>query len=566
MASWNSGIFEVSMILSVVCILAVVLAPFMANVLEGRKHLLTGPLGWMETLVYKAIGRRASSDMMNWRSYMTALLLFNIIGILALWIILLLQSVLPLNPEQLPAMSWHLALNTAVSFVTNTNWQAYSGEATLSYFSQMFGLGVQNFLSAATGIAVMGAFARGITGKQTQNLGNFWQDLTRTVIYILLPLAVLWALILMSQGVIQNFANYVIATTTEGAKQILPMGPAASQIAIKQLGSNGGGFFGVNSAHPFENPTALSNAVELIAILLIPVALPFTFGRLVSHRAHGRTLWGAMAFIFIAFTASAMFFEFSTNPAVHQLAFMEGKEVRFGIATSTLWTIATTATSNGSVNAMISSMSPMTILLAMLNMMFGEVVFGGVGSGIYGMALFSIVAVFIAGLMVGRSPEYLGKKIEAPEISAAVVGVLGPSIAILVLTAIALTIPAGFSSLAHKGPHGLSEVLYAFSSAAANNGSALAGLNANTTFYNLTMALVMLIGRFIVIIPVLMIAGSLAAKKTTPLSPGTMPTHGFMFGGLLVGTILIIGALTFFPAVVLGPIAEHLLMLQGRLF
>lgn len=566
MASWNSGIFEVSMILSVVCILAVVLAPFMANVLEGRKHLLTRPLGWMETLVYKVIGRRASSDVMNWRSYMTALLLFNIIGIMALWIILLLQSALPLNPEQLPAMSWHLALNTAVSFVTNTNWQAYSGEATLSYFSQMFGLGVQNFLSAATGIAVMVAFARGITGKQTQSLGNFWQDLTRTTIYILLPLAVLWAVILMSQGVIQNFANYVTATTIEGAKQILPMGPAASQIAIKQLGSNGGGFFGVNSAHPFENPTALSNAFELIAILLIPVALPFTFGRLVSHRAHGRTLWGAMAFIFIIFTAIAMFFEFSTNPAVHQLAFMEGKEVRFGIATSTLWTIATTATSNGSVNAMISSMSPITILLAMLNMMFGEVVFGGVGSGVYGMALFAIVAVFIAGLMVGRSPEYLGKKIEAPEISAAVVGVLGPSIAILVLTAIALTIPAGFSSLAHKGPHGLSEVLYAFSSAAGNNGSALAGLNANTTFYNLTMALVILIGRFTVIIPVLMIAGSLAAKKTTPLSPGTMPTHGFMFGGLLVGTILIIGALTFFPAVVLGPIAEHLLMLKGRLF
>lgn len=566
MSDMHNGMVEVICILAVTMVVAMLIAPQMALSLAGKRHVLTKPLGWLERILAFCIGEKITKQNMDWLQYLKALLVFNGIGLVSLWLILMGQAALPLNPQHLSGMSWDLALNTAVSFVTNTNWQAYSGEASLSYFSQMAGLGVQNFLSAATGIAVMAAFARGLVAKQHQNIGNFWQDLIRSTIYILLPLAIVFTIILMSQGVIQNFASYVEAQTLDGVKQIIPMGPAASQIAIKQLGSNGGGFFGVNSAHPFENPTPLSNAIELIAILLVPIALPFTFGKMIAHQSHGKTLAGTMALIFVTFAVIAFSVEFINNPALHHLPFMEGKEVRFGVASSTLWTIATTATSNGSVNAMISSMHPITIMLGLLNIMFGEVVFGGVGSGIYGMVLFVVIAIFIAGLMVGRSPEYMGKKIEAKEISAAAVGVLAPSILILVFSAIALSSPAGLSSMAHKGPHGLMEVLYAFTSAAGNNGSALAGLNANTPFYNLSLSLVMLIGRFVVIVPVLMIAGNLALKKIAPPSPGTMPTHGFVFGTLLVGTIVIVGALTFFPVLVLGPIAEELLMMHGSLF
>jgi len=513
------------------------------------------------------IGRRLFIDFseMSWKKYLAAVLIFNFMGFLALLSIQLFQAHLPLNPQNLPNVPFWLAANTAISFVTNTNWQAYSGEASLSYFTQMIGLGVQNFLSAAVALAVLLAFARAVIRKETETIGNFWLDLSRSTLVLLLPLSILLAVLLVQQGVPQNLSAYVETLTLEGSKQILPMGPAASQIAIKQLGTNGGGFFGVNSAHPFENPTPFSNWLQMLSILLIPSLLLFSFGVLVRNLKHAAALWVSMFLLLIGGLVVSLYFQYQLNP-ITGLPFLEGTETRFGIGNSTLWSVFTTAASNGSVNAMHSSLSPLGGLIAMFNIMLGEVVFGGVGCGLYGMILFAILTVFLAGLMVGRTPEYLGKKIGAYEIIWASIGVLVPCGLILTGSSIAALSSQALSSLSHQGPHGLSEILYAFSSAAGNNGSAFAGLNANTDFYNISLGLCMLIGRFAVMVPVLAIGGSLAKKKTSPLSEGTFRTDSPIFVGLLISVILIVGALTFLPALTLGPIVEHLLMLSGRTF
>jgi K+-transporting ATPase ATPase A chain len=557
----------VQLILYFVLLLAAVplLGGFMARVFMSERTFLTAALGWLERLTYRLAGIRAEA-MMNWRQYTAALLMFNAIGFLVVFGLMLAQNASPLNPQGVAATSVPLAFNTAVSFMTNTNWQAYSGEAALSYLTQMLGLSVQNFLSAATGIAVMLGLARGLAGRNTNNIGNFWADLTRATLYVLLPLATLYTLLLVSQGVVQSFAAYTQTTTLEGRSQPLPLGPAASQIAIKQLGTNGGGFFGVNSAHPFENPTPFSNFLEMFALLLLPAALTFTYGKIVGSAKQGWTLFAAMMLVLLVVTSVSLWSEYSFNTVLQAAAPMEGKEVRFGVMNSVLWSVTTTAASNGSVNAMHDSLSPLSGGLAMLNIMLGEVIFGGVGAGMYGMLVFVILTVFIAGLMVGRTPEYLGKKIEAFEIQMAMVAVLAPSFVILVGTMIACLIPQGLESLANQGPHGLSEILYAFTSAAGNNGSAFAGLTVDTPFYNYALGVGMLIGRFGVIIPALAIAGSMVQKKYTPPSIGTFPTDTPLFALLLIAVILIVGALTFFPALSLGPIVEHLLMNAGRTF
>lgn len=543
--------------------LAIPLGKWIGQVLGGERHVLSLPFGWLERSLYKLCGVVPQKEM-NWKSYALALSTFNLFGLLFLVVLQIFQSYLPLNPMRLPDVSFWLALNTAISFVTNTNWQAYSGEATMSYLTQMLGLGVQNFLSAATGLTVMVALARGLSRKSTSDLGNFWVDMIRSVVYVLLPLSIVFALVLVSQGVVQNFSPSLSYQTLEGAKQSLPLGPAASQVAIKQLGSNGGGFFGVNSAHPFENPTALSNFLQLLAILLIPASVPVAFGRLVKNMKHAYSILAVMfAFLVVILIAGYASEAFNSFQGV---SFLEGKEVRFGLGSSAFWSMITTVASNGAVNSMLSSFSPLASGLAMFNMMLGEVIFGGVGSGLYGMALFIILAVFLAGLMVGRTPEYLGKKLEAHEMKLAVVGILSPSVVILVFSAIACLTEVGLSSLSHKGPHGLSEILYTFVSTTANNGSAFAGLNGNTNFYNIMTGAAMLLGRFVVIFSVLAIAGSLAAKKHAPASTGTFPTEGNLFSVLLASTILIMGALTFLPALCLGPIVEHFLMLSGKLF
>jgi potassium-transporting ATPase potassium-binding subunit len=518
-----------------------------------------------ERWIYAAGGVDPSRTM-NWRSYSASLLVFNILGGAFLFGIQLIQHELPLNPLGLPNVAPDLALNTAVSFMTNTNWQSYAGETTLSYLVQLVGLTVQNFLSAATGIAVLLALIRGLTGRQVHSLGNFWVDLTRSIVYVLLPLTIILAVVLVGEGVIQNFSDPVPCVTMEGAHQAIPMGPAASQIAIKQIGTNGGGFFSTNSAHPFENPTPLSNFLELLAILLLPSALVYAYGRMVGSRRHGWTLWGTMMFFLVSGIVASTIFELQANPVAPGSAPMEGKEVRFGVTNSVLWSVATTAASNGSVNAMHDSLSPISGLVALLNIMLGEIIFGGVGAGMYGMFVFVVLTVFIAGLMVGRSPEYLGKRIEAFEIQMASLAVILPSALILVFSAIAVESSDMLASISNAGPHGLTQVLYAFSSAAGNNGSAFAGLNTNTVFYNLSIAAAMLVGRFGVIIPVLAIAGSLASKKITPPSTGTFRTDNLLFAILLVGVIVIVGALTFLPALSLGPIVEQLLLTQGHSF
>jgi K+-transporting ATPase ATPase A chain len=471
-----------------------------------------------------------------------------------------------LNPAHLQNVSWHSAFNTAVSFMTNTNWQGYAGETTLSFFVQMIGLTVQNFVSAATGIAVLLALIRGISRKTTDRIGNFWTDLTRSTLYVLLPLSIVLAVLLVGQGVVQNFKAHDTIQTIQGTEQIIPMGPAASQIAIKQLGSNGGGFFNANSAHPFENPTPFSNLLEMLAILLIPASLTYTYGKMVGSVRQGWIIFSVMMILLISGLAISLYAEYSANPVYGNLPLMEGKETRFGITNSVLWSTITTAVSSGSVNAMHASLSPLAGMVAMVNIMLGEVIFGGVGAGLYGMVIFIFLTVFIAGLMVGRTPEYLGKKIEALEVKMAILAILAPSFVILIFTAWASVSQAGLSSLYNAGPHGFSEMLYAFSSAAGNNGSAFAGLNANTVFYNLTLGAGMLIGRFGIIIPVLAIAGNLAGKKITPPSAGTFRTDNWLFIGLLIAVILIVGGLTFFPALSLGPIIEHLLLNSGITF
>ena len=536
-----------------------ILGNYMSKVFAGERHFMLPVFGWLEKLTYRFTGVNPDEET-NWKSFTFSLLLFNLVGSLFLFIIQLAQGYLPMNPEHLPNVSWHSALNTSISFVTNTNWQGYAGETTLSYFVQMVGLTVQNFVSAATGIAVLLAVIRGFSRKTTDQLGNFWTDLTRSILYVLLPLAILFAIVLVGQGVVQNFKSYETAQTLQGAPQIIPMGPAASQIAIKQIGTNGGGFFNANSAHPFENPTPLSNFLEMLFILLIPAALTYTYGKMVGSTRHGWTIFSVMMILLITGLIISLYAEYSTNPVFGSLPLMEGKETRFGITNSVLWSTATSAASNGSVNTMLDSLSPLAGMVAMINLMLGEIIFGGVGAGMYGMVIFIILTVFIAGLMVGRTPEYLGKKIEALEVQMAIIAILAPSFVILLFTALASVSNAGLSGLNNSGAHGFAEILYAYSSAVGNNGSSFAGLNANTPFYNITLSFGMLIGRFGVILPVLAIAGNMAKKKITPPSAGTFRTDNWLFIGLLIAVILIFGGLTFFPAVSLGPIIEHLLM------
>lgn len=555
-------------ILLIVAFLALVLvsAPFLGRfyyrVMEGQRTFLSPVLGPVERFCYRVSGVDEKSEQ-DWKTYTLALLAFNLAGFLLLFAILLLQGTLPLNPQQLPGLEWTLAFNTAVSFVTNTNWQAYSGEAALSYFSQMLGLGVQNFVSAATGLAVLVALCRGLTRRSSLSLGNFWVDLTRGTLYGLLPLCLLLALFLVWQGVPQTFAEYVNAVTLQGADQVVPLGPAASQIAIKQLGTNGGGFFGVNSAHPFENPTAWSNLFELASIILIPAALVFTFGHYVKDLRQSRAILACMLVLMLLGLGVSLFAEYQPNAAlaglpVEQSGSLEGKESRFGITASMLWAVVTTSASNGSVNAMHDSLSAIGGMVPMLNMMLGEVIFGGVGAGLYGMLLFVLIAVFLAGLMVGRTPEYLGKKLEAKEVRLLVATLLVMPVGVLVLGSFAATLPGPLASVSNPGPHGFSQLLYAYTSGAANNGSAFGGFGANTPFHNLMIGLAMLIGRFGYILPVLAIAGSLAAKKTAPVGPNSFPTHGPLFVTLLTLTILLVGGLTFLPALALGPLAEQL--------
>jgi K+-transporting ATPase ATPase A chain len=560
-----SEIGQVVFYLVALTVFTPLLGGYMARVFDGERNFLTPVFGKLVNLIYR-LGGVDTKESMDWKTYTIALLAFNFFGSFAVFLLQLFQFYLPLNPQGLQNISWDLSLNTAVSFTTNTNWQSYAGETTLSYLVQMAGLTVQNFLSAATGIAVMIALIRGIVWKTTNDIGNFWVDLVRSTVYVLLPLAILFAILFAGQGVVQTFSNYNAVTTLEGIQQTIPLGPAASQIAIKQLGTNGGGFFNVNSAHPFENPTPFSNFLEMLAILLIPSALVYTYGKMVGSTRQGWTLWGCMMFLFILGITISLWSEYHKNP-VHQIsAAMEGKETRFGVTNSVLWSVATTDASNGSVNAMQDSLTPLSGFIAMLNIMLGEVVFGGVGAGMYGMLVFVILTVFIAGLMVGRTPEYLGKKIEAFEVKMAALAVLAPCVVILVFSAIASVMNVGLSSVGNSGPHGFSEILYAFTSAAGNNGSAFAGLNTNTLFYNITMAIGMLIGRFGVLVPMLAIGGSLARKKIIPVSSGTFKTDTLLFATLLIGVILIVSALTFFPALSLGPIIENLLMLKGQSF
>jgi K+-transporting ATPase ATPase A chain len=575
----------------VLALLAKPLGWFMARVYEGKPCGLDGALGWLERGIYRVAGVNPQEEM-GWRRYAVSVLLFSGISFLAVYAILRLQGVLPLNPQGFPANTPDLAFNTAASFATNTNWQSYGGETTMSYLSQMLALTVQNFVSAAAGMAILVALARGLARRSATTIGNFWYDLIRSTLYILLPLSIIVAIILVSQGVIQNFKAYetgnVLQPTTAAdgtslTEQSLAMGPAASQIAIKQLGTNGGGFFNVNSAHPYENPTPLSNFIELLSILLIPAALCYTFGAMVGDTRQGWAVLAAMFVIFVPLAILAVWQEQTGVPAyeamgvdqvasgAHSGGNMEGKEVRFGIANSGLWAAATTAASNGSVNSMHDSYTPLGGLVPMWLMQLGEIVFGGVGSGLYGMLMFVIVAVFVAGLMVGRTPEYLGKKIEAYEMKMASLVILIPPLVVLVGTAIAVSGPGltwfsgeeEKSNLNNPGAHGFSEVLYNFSSAGNNNGSAFAGMTANEPFYNTALGLAMFTSRFWLMIPTLAIAGSLARKKYTPPGAGTLPTHRPLFVVMVVSTILLVGALTFVPALALGPIVEHLQMISS---
>ena len=589
--------------LVVLLALAWPLGLFMARVYKGERTFLHPVLSWMERLTYRLSGVDPAHEM-RWTQYAVAVLLFNLVGLFVVYALQRLQGLLPLNPAGMAAVSPDSSWNTAVSFATNTNWQGYGGESTMSYLTQMLALAVQNFLSAATGMAVLVALARGFARKQAGTIGNFWTDLTRSTLYILLPLSLVLAVVLVSQGTVQTFAPYAKAQTVEKIayeepktapdgkpvmdaqgkpvmekktteEQVLPLGPAASQIAIKQLGTNGGGFFNVNSAHPYENPTPLANFLEMLAILLIGGALCVTFGSLVGDRRQGWALLAAMTVLLVGLLAVTVVAEQSGNPILAQAGAdthatalssggnMEGKETRFGIANSAIWATVTTAASNGSVNSMHDSFTPLGGLVPMWNMQLGEVVFGGVGSGLYGMLMFALIAVFIAGLMIGRTPEYLGKKLESFEMKMASVAILLPPLVVLVGTAIAVLVEPGKAGVANPGAHGFSEILYAFSSAGNNNGSAFAGLSANTPFYNTALGFAMLVSRYWLIVPVLAVAGSLAAKKTVPAGPGTLPTQTPLFVVLLISTVLLVGALTFVPALALGPVIEHLQMIRS---
>ena len=552
-------------------LLAWPLGIFMAKIFSGERTILDPVMGTIERMIYRVTGVDAAQEM-NWKQYAWALVIFNMIGMVAVFKLQLLQHLLPWNPEHLGAVAPDLAFNTAVSFMTNTNWQAYAGETTMSYFMQMAALTVQNFLSAATGLTVALVLIRGLTCKTTQHIGNFWIDLVRAVLWVLLPLCIIYALVLVQQGVIQNLLPYQIVTTLEGVQQKIAMGPVASQEAIKMLGVNGGGFFNANSAHPFENPTPLTNFLEIISIFLVPVALVFTYGQMARDRRQGYVILAAMMLMFVIHLGVLYTSEMYGNPIIKAVGVaeptaMEGKEVRFGIGGSALFATATTAASCGAVNTMHDSLTPLGGLIPLLQIVLGEVVIGGVGAGFYGMMMYIVLTVFIVGLMVGRTPEYLGKKIEAWEMKMATLAVVViPAAALLLFSAVAVVREVGTASTANSAAHGLSEILYAYASGVGNNGSAFAGLSANTMFYNITLAFAMLIGRFGVIIPVLAIAGSLAEKKVVPAGSGTFRTTSMLFVLLLTGIIWMIGALTFFPALALGPIVEQLQMLQGKVF
>jgi K+-transporting ATPase ATPase A chain len=566
------ALYSVSIIL-----LAKPLGAYMARLFEGERTFLSPVLEPVERGIYRLGGVDEKSEQ-TWVGYTVAMLLFSIAGFLILYGLQRLQDVLPFNPQDMSAVSADSSFNTAVSFVTNTNWQGYGGESTMSYLTAMAGLTVQNFVSAATGIALAIALVRGFARRSSRTVGNFWVDLTRSTLYLLLPFSIVVAIVLVACGMPQNLGAYTEATTLEGAKQVIAQGPVASQIAIKQLGTNGGGYFNVNSSHPFENPSAISNFIEMWAILVISGALTYTFGRMVRDTRQGWALFAAMGVLFLGGLTICYWAESSGNPAFQSLGIdsaasaqqaggnMEGKEVRFGVANSTIWATATTAASNGSVNSMHDSYTPLGGFVPLFNIQLGEVIFGGVGAGLYGMLLFAIIAVFIAGLMVGRTPEYLGKKIEAKEVKMSMLAILILPFSILGFTAIAVVVEPGLAGMSNAGPHGFSETLYAYSSGTGNNGSAFAGLSANTPFYNITIGLSMLIGRFIMIVPMMAVAGSLAAKKIVPVSAGTFPTNGAVFVGLLAAVILIVGGLTFFPALALGPIVEHFAMNAGTLF
>ncbi|MDD5382618.1 MAG: potassium-transporting ATPase subunit KdpA [Candidatus Margulisbacteria bacterium] len=551
---------QIGIYIAVLVFLTPLLGTYMARVFEGR--IRAGQ--WLEKSIYRVCGIDENEEM-DWLDYTKAVLFFNLLGFIFLFLVQIFQSYLPLNLYRLPNVPWDLAFNTAMSFMTNTNWQSYSGETTLSYLTQMLGLTVQNFLSAATGIAVFLALVRGLTNRSVSALGNFWVNTVHSLVYILIPLSIIVAILLASQGVVQTFNPYKEIKSLQGEKIVLPLGPAASQIAIKQLGTNGGGYFGANSTHPFENPTPLSNFLEMLSILLIPAALTYTYGVLIKNKKHGWLLFIVMMLLWGGGLAVSLWSEYS-SAAVPLVTALEGQETRFGVTNSLIWATATTAASNGSVNAMHSSLSPLAGGVALFNMMLGEIVFGGVGAGMYGMLLFVLMTVFLAGLMVGRTPEYLGKKIEQNEIKMVILAILLPSVVVLIGAGFSCVLPVALASLGNKGPHGLSEILYAFTSAANNNGSAFAGLSTNTLYYILLLGLAMLIGRFGVIIPCLVIAGSLAIKKIAPPSAGTFSTDNTLFAALLVGVIMIVGALTFFPSLCLGPIIEHLLMLKGHVF
>jgi K+-transporting ATPase ATPase A chain len=549
----------------ILTLLTPLIGTFLYNVFEGKKTVMSQAFGWLERLTYKICGIDPSEEM-GWKDYAKSLMIFNAFGIIFVFTFQLVQATLPLNPQNLPNIGWHSALNTSVSFITNTNWQGYSGESTMSYLTQMMALAVQNFLSAAVGITVVLALTRGIVRRQGKTLGSFWVDLTRATVYVLLPVSIVYAIFLMSQGVVQSLAPYVEAVGLEGYKQTIALGPAASQVAIKMLGTNGGGFFNANAAHPFENSTPLSNFIQMLSIFAIPAGLTYMYGLMTNARKHGWVIYASMLAMFLVLTGLSLWSEFSTNPVFGLSGLMEGKETRFGVFNSVFFSTITTSASCGAVNAMHASLSPFSGGIAMLNIMLGEVVFGGVGAGFYGILIFILLTVFLAGLMVGRTPEYMGKKIEGREMTLVLLAILAPCAVILIGSGISVVLPTALSSLGNAGPHGLSEILYAFASSAGNNGSAFAGLNANTLYYNLILAFTMFVGRFAIIVPAIAIGGSLVEKKISPPSPGTFSTDSFIFAVLLISVILIVGALTFFPALSLGPIVEHFLMLKGQTF
>ena len=584
------GVLQIAVFFGLIFVCARPLGSYMAKVFEGQRTFMHPVLRWLEALTYKAAGIREDVEQ-RWTHYTASLLSFSIFGFLLTYLMQRVQAYLPLNPQNFgtPVMPPDLAFNTATSFVTNTNWQAYSGESTMSYFVQMAALAVQNFASAAAGMAVAVALIRGFARTEKRTVGNFWVDVTRATVYVLLPIAIVVGLLYVSQGAIQNFKPYTEVTTVEGAKQIIAQGPVASQEAIKQLGTNGGGFFNANSAHPFENPTPVSNLLAMFLIFLIPGALTYTFGKMVGDTRQGWAIFAAFSVMFLIGVFVVYHFEQAGNPMVANLGVqtaagqgqpggnMEGKEVRFGIANSALFATVTTDASCGAINSWHDSYTPLGGLVPLFNIETGEVIFGGVGAGLYGILLYCILAVFIAGLMVGRTPEYIGKKIEQKEVKMAMLAVIATAFSILVFTALSsvITFPAkgywnpqgaAIANTSNNGPHGFSEILYAYASGTGNNGSAFGGLTANTPWYDLTIGMAMWIGRFLFLIPLLAAAGSLAAKKKIPATAGTFPTHGPLFVGLLVGTVLIVGALTFFPALSLGPIVEHFLMHSGKLF